>query len=561
MATAPTAKPPLSLDVRLRLSVMMFLQFAVWGAWFVVFFNYLLKLGFDGGETGWIFGNMALGAILAPMVVGMLADRFMASEKLMAILHLAGAGVLFLQAQLDRGDPTSGFWIYFGVTLLYSLLYNPTLALANSISFTHVPDATRDFPGLRVWGTIGWIVANLVVGFYLDQNSNQPLLMAAVLSAVLGVLCFGLPHTPPTGKPGDQLPFLGALGLFRDYSFAVFFIVSGLLTVVLAFYYSNTPTFLQQSDARMVPGLVQGYFHGTDTVKLSFTDKDKPATTTATLINVKAVTITRTKEVDGKEVQLAPPARRVLTPPIEEDIEVEKAADGTVSGVKLTTTDSTQVEEQAKRPGADGKPDEWAKVGEGKLTGGGTLNVSRDPGETLTVTFERVAINPANTMLWGQIAEMILLPLLPWFLIRYGMKWVLVLGMLCWGLRYLLFAGAFPGGPQYYMSFWAIFVGVLLHGICFDFFFAAAFIHVDNTAPKAIRASAQALFSLLTYGVGMWLGSILSGYLNQAFTVNPLVGQVDWTGFWKVPAFGVIAAVLVFVLLFHTSGGKGKKEA
>ncbi len=543
MATASISKPPLSMDVRLRLSVMMFLQFAVWGAWFVVFFTYLLKIGFSGGQAGWIFGNMALGAIISPMLVGLLADRFMASERLMAILHLLGAAVLFWQAQLGYD---TGFPLYFTVSLLYALIYNPTLALANSISFTHVPDATRDFPGLRVWGTIGWIVSNLVVGFTLNLDSNQPLLLAAGLSVVLGLFSFLLPHTPPTGKPGEPLPFIGAFGLFRNWSFAVFFVVSGLLTIVLAFYYSNTPSFLQQSDARMVPGAVQGYFQGTETIKLQFGDTDKPATTTATLINVKSVTITRTtKGADGKETPVGPAVRRVLNPPVQEAIEVETAADGTVTGISLATTDSTSVAVQEKKAGADGKED-WATGRETELPEGGVLDTPRKAGETLTVTFERVAINPANTMLWGQIAEMFLLPLLPLFLIGFGMKWVLVFGMLCWGLRYLLFSAAFPDGP-----FWAIFVGVLLHGVCFDFFFAAAFIHVDNTAPKEIRASAQALFSLLTYGVGMWLGSILSGYMNQAFTVNSLVNQVDWYRFWLVPAYGVIAGVIIFGLLFR----------
>jgi len=136
---------------------------------------------------------------------------------------------------------------------------------------------------------------------------------------------------------------------------------------------------------------------------------------------------------------------------------------------------------------------------------------------------------------------------------------VLILGMLCWGLRYLLFAAAFPGGAGYSLSFLAVFVGVLLHGICFDFFVAAGFIRVDNTAPKEIRASAQALFALLTYGVGMCLGSILSGYLNQAYTVPSLVPEVNWTGFWRIPAYGVIAAVVVFALLFRIDPKKSEK--
>jgi MFS family permease len=421
--------PPLALDLRFRLSLMMFLEFAIWGAWFVVFFDYLLKLGFKGDEAGYIFGNMALGAILSPMIVGLIADRFVASEKLMALLHLAGAGILYWMAQLDGSD----YRLYFSVSLIYALVFNPTLALANSITFTHVPDATRDFPGIRVWGTIGWIAANLFVGFYLDAKSNQPLLAAAALSAALGVLSLGLPHTPPTGKPGDLFPFIKALRLFGDPSFAVFFIISGVITVVLAFYYSNTATYLQDLNTASVPDMVRGYF---------------------------------------------------------------------VKPVESKTTDA-------------------------------------DTGAVRTVTKE--VLNPNNTMLIGQIMEMIFLPLLPFFLRRWGIKWVLVVGMLSWGIRYVLFAqlGPFP----------LVLLGVALHGICFDFFFAAGFIHVDNTAPKDIRASGQALFALLTYGVGMWLGSILSGVMNQRFTT---AAGVAWESFWLVPAAGVAVAVLLFAVLFRT---------
>jgi hypothetical protein len=142
----------------------------------------------------------------------------------------------------------------------------------------------------------------------------------------------------------------------------------------------------------------------------------------------------------------------------------------------------------------------------------------------------------------GQWAEMLLLPLLPLFLRYLGMKWVLALGMLAWGIRYAIFA---VGGP-----FPLILVGIALHGICFDFFFAAGFIHVDNKAPKEIRASGQALFGFLTYGLGMYLGSELSGQVANIYT-DPATKVTDWTGFWMVPSIGVLASFLVFVLLFR----------
>jgi nucleoside transporter len=413
--TAPTAIPPMPMGLRVNLSILMFLQFAVWGAWFVVFYPYLTGKGFSDVQAGSLIGNMALGAIISTMFAGYLADRFFTSERMMAVLHLAGAGLLYWMAQIQ--DP-SQYGLLFAVSLAYALLYNPTLALANSIAFTHVPNATRDFPGIRVFGTIGWIVAGFLIDALFKRvttapdgtsvvtpasASNGPLLLAAGLSAALGVYSLLLPHTPPTGKAGDTVPFVKALGLFRDPSFAVFFGVSFAITIVLAFYYTSTSAFLEQ---------------------------------------------------------------------------------------KAGVTDT------------------------------------------------------GSTMAIGQIAELILLPLLPIFLFQLGMKWVLALGMFAWGLRYFLFS---QGGPEGF-PFALVIMGVALHGICFDFFFAAGFIHVDNEAPKDIRASGQALFGFLTYGVGMWLGNLLAGWLKGRLTVD---GVVDWQTFWLVPSVGVLIALAAFVLFFR----------
>lgn len=399
-----TDAPPLRMDLRINLSIMMFLQFAVWGAWFVVLGNYLGHLKFSNTHIGTMYSLMPLGAIFSTLFVGQIADRYFSSERLMAILHLAGAGLLYAMAQVQNPDH---YMMLIGLTFVYSLLYNPTLALSNSIAFSHIPSGERDFPGIRVLGTIGWIAVGLIVGQVLSTpdrpayHTNLPLLLAAGLSAVLGLFSFALPHTPPTGKAGDAIPFIRALGLLKDPSFAVFFGVSFIITIVLAFYYSFTGKFLE--------------------------------------------------------------------------------------------------------------------------TGAGVKDV-------------------ASTMSIGQFAEMLLLPFLPWFLKRFGMKSVLALGMLCWGVRYAMFA---VGSP-----FALVIIGVALHGICFDFFFAAGFIHVDNTAPKEIRASGQALFSFLTYGVGMYLGSVLSGYVAEAYT-NPETSVTDWRGFWMVPAAGVIASLLIFLAAFR----------
>jgi len=401
-SSALSQAPPLALGLRLNLSLLMFLEFAVWGSWYVVFYPYLKGKGFSDEQAGALFGNFALGAIFSSLFAGYIADRFFASERMMAVLHLVGAGLLYWMAQIQNPDD---YWLLFGVSLAYCLLYNPTLTLANAITFRHIPDGTRDFPVIRVFGTLGWIA----VGFLIDLlfasgggtavDTNGPLLLAAGLSAFLGLYCLVLPHTPPTARTGDAIPFLKAVGLFKDFSFAVFFSVSFIITIVLAFYFTSTSDFLKEA-----------------------------------------------------------------------------------AGVK--------------------------RIG--------------------------------STMLIGQVGELIFLPLLPLFLWRLGMKWVLALGMLSWGIRYALFS---VGGPKG-LPFALVIAGVALHGFCFDFFFAAGFIYVDNEAPRDIRASGQALFSFLAYGVGSWLGSLLAGKLMAVYAG-------DWYHFWLVPCIGVLISLTVFVLFFR----------
>jgi nucleoside transporter len=404
---SPSAKPPLDMGVRLRLSVMMFLQFAVWGSWAVVFGNYCLAptsaggLGFNAEQTGMLGSTMALGAIIATMFAGQLADKVMSSEYLMAIFHLVGAGLLYAMSQIHS------YWPLYWTALAYALVYNPTLAIANSLSFANIPDATRDFPTLRVLGTIGWIAAGMVgIDIVLGKaatTTNKPLILAALLSAVLGLFSFMLPHTPPSGKKGDALPFLRAFKLLLDPGFGIFFGISFVITIALAFYYTFAGPFLQS-------------------------------------LNVGAV---------------------------------------------------------------------------------------------------------ATTMSLGQWSEIFFMLMLPFALKRFGMKGVLAVGMAAWAARYGLFSLGHP--------FALVLIGVALHGVCFDFFLAAGFIHTDNKAPASIRGSAQALFSFLTYGVGMWLGNIIAGAVVGHFTVN---GVANWTRIWAVPAVGAAICLVFFLLLWRDTPGK-----
>jgi nucleoside transporter len=411
-----TEAPPLSLELRIPFSILHFLEFAIWGAWFVVLGNYLNSLHFSRKDIGRIYATMALGSVIAPMFMGTIADRYIPSEILMGVSHLVGAVLLFAMAQITT--PRAFYW----TALAYALVYSPTLILVNSIVFRHIPDAARDFPTIRVMGTIGWIAAGLSLRLMVRRGepvNNRPLILAAVLSVLLGVYSlltlvipgqFTLPETPPLATATSEIPFLRAVTLLQEPSFAVFYGVSFFITLALAFYYSWTALFLE------------------------------------------------------KHV-----------------------------GVK-----------------------------------------SENVGPLMTI---------------GQWVEIFFMFTLPWFLDVLGMKGVLALGMAAWGVRYALFGA---GGPLP-----LIILGIALHGICFDFFFAAGFIYVEKTAPPDIQASGQALFGVLTYGLGMWLGTEFSGWLNQWLTVevpdpktSTTVRVTDWRKFWLVPCVGVLISLVVFVLLF-----------
>ncbi len=240
-----SAELALNPSVRARLAAMMFLQFFVWGAWFVTLSTYLgQNLGFAGSDIGSAYATMPWGAIVAPFVVGMIADRFFAAERVLGVLHLVGAVLLW--AASSTTDPGALFWVLLG----YALCYNPTLALVNAISFNQMTSPEKQFPAIRVFGTVGWILAGLLVGFLKLEATATPLKIAAVCSAVLGVFSFVLPHTPPKslGRKVTVRDVLGldALQLLKERSFAVFVLGSLLVCIPLSFYYSFTNLFLNE---------------------------------------------------------------------------------------------------------------------------------------------------------------------------------------------------------------------------------------------------------------------------------------------------------------------------
>jgi nucleoside transporter len=237
--------------VRLRLCIMMFLEYAVWGAWGVSIGGYMYNtLRFDGTQVGWMFSTTAVAAMISPLFVGYVADRFFSTEKMLAALHGIGALLLFLAAFATE------FRHLFAVMQIYAICYMPTLALTNSISFANIADSKRDFPGIRVWGTWGWIVAGWLIGFLVGGVTNYQFFVAAALSVVLAVFCLYLPHTPPkaAAPPSDATATQSAGGesifrLLADPTFLVFVVCSLLICIPLSFYYSQANAFLVELEA------------------------------------------------------------------------------------------------------------------------------------------------------------------------------------------------------------------------------------------------------------------------------------------------------------------------
>lgn len=392
-------------QMRIRLSVMMFLEYFIWGSWYVTLGTWLgQRLHFSGEQIGLAAGTTALGAMVSPFLVGLLADEFFATQYLLAALH--GVGGLLLWFASTRQE----FGIFYVILLLYSLCYMPTMALTNSLSFRHMRDPRQDFGSIRVLGTAGWIVAGLLIGSLRVEPTAVPMRLAAASSVLMGLYCLTLPHTPPLGSSSElklkNIFPVESVSLFKDKAFSVFAAASFLICIPLQFYYAFTNPYLNE------------------------------------------------------------------------------------------------------------------------------IGVS----------------NAAGKMTMGQMSELLFMITIPWFFKRLGVKRTLILGMLAWVLRYVCFAYGNNG-----VLVWMLYLGIVLHGVCYDFFFVTGQIYVDRKAPPALRAAAQGLITFITYGAGMFIGSYISGKVVDLYARFAPSGIAvhDWRSIWLVPAVGSAVVLLFFVLGFR----------
>jgi nucleoside transporter len=392
-----------------RLSIMMFLQFFIWGAWYATGGNYMKSHGM--ADVIYIaYMTSAIGAIVSPFFLGMIADRFFPVQKVLGVMHILSGIFVFCAPFFAEGSFISAP-LFLGFLLLHMLCYMPTVNLAAATAFHLLDNREKEFPVIRLFGTLGWITAGIVVSKLLHADATAlPMRISGIGGVMMGLYSFTLPHIPPAGA-GKKMSFRDVIGAdafakLKSKPFVIFIISLLFISVPFAAYFSYVPVFLQ------------------------------------------------------------------------------------------------------------------------------TANIA----------------NPAFKMTFGQMSEIIFLLVLPWFFARFGLKWVLLTGMLAWVCRYALFALAAPDAIT-----WMIMAGILLHGCCYDFVYVAGQIYIDKKATPEIRAQAQGLFVLVSYGVGQGLGTLAAGWIfNSIMRKGSSLHQ--WQKFWIIPLLFAAVVTVLFVLGFREKG-------
>jgi nucleoside transporter len=395
----------MSSSLKARLCLMMFLNYVIWGSWYVTISTYLtVTLHFSGTEAGAVFGTSALASMISPFFIGMIADRFFATEKVLAALHLIGALLLWGVTQV------TGFGAVYGLMLVYCLCFFPTIGLTNSLTLRQLTDAGNQFPFIRMFATIGWIVIGVIIGKLEVETKATQFLLAAGGSVLMALYCLTLPHTPPEGK-GQKVTMRALLGLdalvmLKRRPYLVFVVASILACIPLTFWFSFTNAYLNEA------------------------------------------------------------------------------------GVS----------------------------------------------------------NSAGIMTLGQFSEVGVMLLMPLIFRKITVRGVFMLGLACWSLRYGLLAYGNAGA-----GIWMFYIAILLHGFCFDFFFMTGQLYTDQEAPAHLRGTAQGFLTFVTYGIGMFVGSLLSGVALDFFSRNaPGKVEHNWQAFWLVSGAGSVAILLLVAVFFQT---------
>jgi len=396
-----------------RLMAMMFLQFFIWGSWYATGGNYMKSHGMTD-VIYLVYLASPIGSIVSPFFLGMIADRFFAVEKLMGVMHLLSGIFLFCAPSFGAGSPA----IFLSFMFLHMLCYMPTVGLASATVFHLVGDKEKEFPVIRVFGTLGWIGAAFIVSYLLQGDTTAlPMYVAGAGSLLMGLYSFTLPHIPPRGA-GKKVAFRDVIGLdvlkqFTSTPFIVFILGLLLISIPFAIYFPYVPIFLKSA------------------------------------------------------------------------------------------------------------------------------NIS----------------DPAFKMSFGQMSEVFFLLLMPWFFKRFGIKWVLIMGLLAWVIRYGLFAMAAPNAVA-----WMMIAGILVHGACYDFVYVASQVYIDKNISPAFRAQAQGFFVLVSYGVGQGLGTLAAGFIFNSIMRGDNATATQWQSFWLIPLLFAVVVTLLFVVGFKEKLQISKKE-
>ncbi len=384
--------------IGITLGFMMFLQYYIWGSWYVTMGTFMSKfLNSTGIQIGAAYSALAIATMISPFFIGMIADRYFAAQRVMGVLHIIGGILLFIASRVTANAP------FYWIILLYSLAYMPTIALSNSVAFRQMTDPGKQFPVIRVFGTVGWVVAGFMIAILGIEQTPTTFYMAAIFSVGLGLFSFMLPNTPPQAqKSSSAKSVLGidAFVLFRDKPYLIFFIAAIFVCIPLSFYFGFANLYLNQS-------------------------------------------------------------------------------------------------------------------GMG---------------------------NAAGKMVMGQISEGLFILAIPFLFNRIGVKKMLLIGMTAWILRYICFAYG-NMGP----NIWMLYAGIILHGVCYDFFFVTGYMYTEKKSNERIKNAAQGLFTFVTYGLGMFIGTWFSGFVTTYYSVNQ---EYQWRSIWFIPAYIAVAVLICFIFFF-----------